>query len=367
MKKYVLLFAGLFLFCSFIQNSSHTSIIPPDNETVSIIFAGDVMGHSPQFEAAYNPQNGTYNYDVCFRQVKSYIENADFSVANLEVPIAGKPYSGYPNFSSPDALLDALTNAGFKILLTANNHVLDRGENGLERTIRQIKKRNLLFEGSYLNENQRDSIYPIILKSKGINIAIFNCTYGTNQNEVSKPNLVNYIDTVEIANDIRDADQQGVDFKIMTVHWGIEYELQANMTQRKIAQFFVNHGINLIVGSHPHVIQNSEILCGKDSTKVPVFYSLGNFISNQRKPNTDGGIMLKVEIGSKSKSILKTSILPVWVYRGILNADYQYYLIPTTEYFQKSAIFNLCKKDSLSLTYFDTETKKRLSNIELLK
>lgn len=367
MKKYLLLFAGLFLFCSFIQNSNHFSIIIPDNETVSIIFAGDVMGHSPQFEAAYNPQNVTYNFDICFKSVKSYVENADFAVANLEVPIAGKPYSGYPNFSSPDALLDALKNAGFKILLTANNHVLDRGEIGLERTIVQLKKRNFLFGGSYLDENQRDSIYPIILKSKGIKIAIFNCTYGTNHSEVPEPNLVNYIDTVEIANDIRDADQLGVDFKIMTVHWGTEYELMASEMQRKTAQFFVNHGINLIIGSHPHVVQNAEMMFGKDSIPVRVFYSLGNFISNQRKPNTDGGIMLKVEIDTKSKSILKTSFLPVWVFRGVLNGDYQYHLIPTTDYIKKSSTFNLSKKDSLSLTYFDNETKKRLSNIELLK
>ena len=367
MKKSVLLLASLFFFCSFIQNSNSNPLVIPDNETVSLIFVGDVMGHIPQVDAAYNPQNDSYNYDVCFKWVKPYIKKADFAVANLEVPIAGKPYSGYPAFSSPDALLDALKNAGFDILLTGNNHVLDRGQFGMERTIRQLHKRKFLFAGSYIDQTQRDSLYPIILHSKGLKIAVLNCTYGTNGNEVQEPALVNYIDTVEIINDLNEANKLGADFKIMTIHWGTEYELQANEYQRKMAQFFVNHGINLIIGSHPHVVQNAETLYGKDNIPVPVFYSLGNFISNQRQANSDGGIMVKVEIGVKSKSVLKTACFPVWVYRGILNAEYQYHLIPTTDYIHNPAHLKLNSTDSISLRYFDSETRKRLSNFEFLK
>jgi poly-gamma-glutamate synthesis protein (capsule biosynthesis protein) len=367
MKKIILLFASLFLFCSFIQNSNTQLLVTPPNETVSLIFAGDIMGHSPQYKAAYNARNNSFNYDICFKSVKSYIQSADFAIANLEVPIAGKPYSGYPNFSSPDELLDALKNAGFKVLLTGNNHVLDRGKVGLERTIKQLEKRNLRHLGSYIDINQRDSIYPIVLESKGLKIAILNCTYGTNAHQVSNPNLVNYIDSAEIINDIKDLDRFGVDFKIMTVHWGTEYELQANQTQRSLAQFFANHGINLVIGSHPHVVQNAEILYGKDSIQVPVIYSLGNYISNQRLQNQDGGVMVKVEIDTKTKSLIKTSFLPVWVYRGTLNGDYQYHLIPTKDYFEKPTFFKLNQKDSLSLLYFDQSTKKQLSNLELIK
>ncbi len=367
MKKSVLLFALLFFFCSFIQNSNHNSFVIADNDTVTLIFAGDVMGHIPQIEAAYNPLNDSYNYDVCFKWVKPYLQQADFAVANLEVPIAGKPYSGYPAFSSPDALLDALKNAGFDILLTGNNHVLDRGKSGLERTIRQMRKRNFLFAGSYSNEAQRDSLYPIILQTKGIKIAILNCTYGTNGNQAQEPSLVNYIDTTEIMNDINDADRLGADFKIMTIHWGKEYELKAGETQQKLAQFFVNQGINLIIGSHPHVVQNVETLYGTDKYPVPVYYSLGNFISNQRQANSDGGIMVKVEIGVKSKTVLKTNYIPVWVYKGTLNAEYQYHLIPTTDYIENPSNFKLNSSDSISLRYFDTETRKRLSNLEFLK
>lgn len=363
MKKYILLVATLFFFCSFLQNSNLNSFIIPDNETISLVFAGDIMGHSPQYKAAYDYQTNSYNYDICFKFVKSSIENADFAIANLEVPIAGIPYSGYPNFSSPDALLDALKNTGFDVLLIANNHVLDRNKPGLERTIQQIKRRNLLFAGSYVDKNQRDSIYPLILESRGIKIAILNCTYGTNNINVEKPTLVNYIDSVQIINDIQKANELGANFKIMTIHWGTEYELRANETQRKLAQFFVKQGINLIVGSHPHVVQNVEFFYGKDSIPVPVFYSLGNFMSNQRKPNTDGGIILRVDIGKKSGLIVKTSVLPVYVYKGEFNKFFQFYLIPTTDYLSHPENFEISTINRSALLYFDKTTRMRLHNV----
>ncbi|MFZ4725837.1 MAG: CapA family protein [Paludibacter sp.] len=334
---------------------------------MTLLFAGDIMGHAPQFKAAYNTTLNKFNYDICFQSVKSYIKAVDIAIANLEVPLAGQPYSGYPNFSSPDALLDGLKNAGYDVILTANNHVLDRNKVGLERTINTIKNRNLLFAGSYLNQVQRDSIYPLIIDKKGLRIAILNCTYGSNQNIPPFPNLVNYIDTIQIKNDIKKATYKKADLIIMTVHWGTEYQLYANIEQRKTAQFFANNGIHLIIGSHPHVVQNAEILNGKDSIQVPVFYSLGNSISNQRNPNTDGGIMVKAEIVINSKKQIKTSYLPVYVHKGYLKGIFQYHLIPTPDYLSQPEHFKLNKTDSLSLIYFDNSTKKRLSNIDLIQ
>lgn len=367
MKKYLLLFICLFVFCSFLKNSTQNSLLKNYNEKITLIFAGDIMGHSPQYQAAYNPTTKTYNYDICFRYVKSYIQNADFAVGNLEVPIAGKPYNGYPNFSSPDALLDALKNSGFNVLLTANNHAIDRGEYGVERTIRQLKKRNLLFAGCYLNKDQRDSIYPLIIESKGIKIALLNCTYGTNHKKVSGSNFINYIDTLEIVDDIRKANRLGVDFRVMTIHWGNEYVLHANEFQTNLSKFLVNNGINLIIGSHPHVVQNAEILYDKDNLPVPVFYSLGNFISNQRELNTNGGVIIKVEIDTKSKKIRNTSFLPVYVYRGILNGEYQYHLIPTTDFIKKTSLFRINKTDSIMLREFHKNTCQHLYNQNLMK
>ena len=370
MKKLLLLLSVLFLFSSFLFNNDLKLISENPNDSkdsLTLIFAGDIMGHSPQFQAAYNPTTKTYNYDICFQEVKPYIEAADIAICNLEVPLAGRPYSGYPNFSSPDALLDGLKNAGYDIMLTANNHVVDRGMQGLERTIKTIKSRNLLHAGSYVDEIQRDSLYPLVVEQKGIRIAFLNCTYGTNGISVVAPNKVNYLDTLEIKNDIIKAKSKNVDFIVMTVHWGTEYELEGNSVQKMYADFFIRNGINLVVGSHPHVVQNAEIQYDKDSIPIPVFYSLGNSISNQRKPYTDGGILLKVVIGSQYKRILSTSYMPVYVHKGILNNVYQYHLVPTPQYFSDSANYQLNSKDKNSLIFFDSETRKRITNFDVFQ
>ncbi|MBN2765178.1 MAG: CapA family protein [Paludibacteraceae bacterium] len=363
MKKFVLLFTALFLFCSFLQKEHPERELLPNKDNIVIVFAGDIMGHSPQFKAALNPKTGKYNYDDCFVHVKPYIEDADFAVANLEVPLAGAPYSGYPNFSSPDALLDGLKFAGYDVMLTANNHVVDRGKAGLERTLRTIKSRDLLHAGSYQNKQQRDTIYPIILEKDSFRIALLNCTYGTNGIPVAAPNHVNMIDTVDVMKDIARCEELGSDFVILTIHWGNEYQLQASNAQKELARFFVRSGVDLIVGSHPHVVQNMEyIQCGLKN--VPVFYSLGNSISNQRKPHTNGGIMLRAEINPISKSV-KTSYMPVYVHKGVLNGKYQYHLICTIDYIKQPNNYKLAQADSAAIMFFDIETRKRLSNANL--
>jgi poly-gamma-glutamate synthesis protein (capsule biosynthesis protein) len=366
MKKYLLLFALLSLFCSFLQNNGSNVSFLPEYKPVTLVFVGDIMGHIPQIQAAYNPQTKEYNYDRCFRYVRKYIEPADLAIANLEVPVAGRPYSGYPGFSSPDALLDGLKKAGFDILLTANNHVIDRGSAGLERTIRQIENRGMLHAGSYIDKSQRDSIYPLCIDVKGIKIAFLNYTYGTNADFIPRHNIVNYIDSQQIAIDLRKAESLGADIKIAVMHWGTEYELQSNEIQQKLAHFLVKQGVNLVVGAHPHVVQNAELFYYKDSVAVPVFYSLGNFLSNQRKPNTNGGILLRIDINPVTKALNTASYLPVYVYRGVLDGVYQYHLLPFTDFIQNPSGFDIGRSDSVLLTEFGRETQSRLSNIKLI-
>ncbi|MDR3651892.1 MAG: CapA family protein [Paludibacter sp.] len=366
MKKYIVSLILLLLFSLSAENEELVKYNSKNsNNTISLFFAGDVMCHLPQFNVAYNSKTYNYNFNICFSKIKPYIEKVNLAIANFEGTTSGKPYTGYPNFSCPDEMLDALKYAGFGLLLNANNHVLDRGKYGLQRTIYQIQKRKLLHIGSYINKNQRDSTYPLIVESKGIKLAFLNCTYGTNEILASKPNSVNYIDTLEILADLKKANDKGADLKIVTVHWGTENELLANKHQRNLANFLVKHGVNLIIGSHPHVVQNSEILYGKDSICVPVFYSLGNFISNQRNLNTNGGIMVKVDIDLHTKQIINTSYLPVYVYRGVLDGAYQYHLIPTPDFLSNPSKYSLNANDSLALIIFDRNTKKRLNNSHL--
>ena len=361
MKK--IFFTSVFLLFFYHTAKDNT---PPaveydvEEDIISMIFCGDVMGHLPQINAAYNPANDTYDYTVCFKQIKSYIESSDIAVANLEVPLAGKPYTGYPHFSSPDELLDALQYAGYNVMLTANNHVMDKGIKGLTRTIQQIDQRQLAHAGSYLNHQDRDDNYPLLIEKKGGRIALLNCTYGTNGIAVPQPGIVNLIDTAQIRNDIQKAKNKAVDFIVMCIHWGNEYELKANRQQQEIARFLVDEGVQLIIGSHPHVVQNAEILYGKDSVEVPVYYSLGNAISNQRWEHSDGGIMVKADIHIPTKQLLRNSYLPVYVHRGLLHGKYQYHLVATPDYRKAPTYYSLTANDSIALLLFDANTEKRM-------
>lgn len=362
MKKIIFLFILLFTFSSFLQEKLNTDLDQQlIEDKVVLIFAGDIMGHMPQHQAAYNSTTKQYNYNPCFQFIKSYIDEADFAFANLEVTLAGRPYSGYPAFSSPDALLDATKQAGFDVILTANNHVADRGKAGLERTIETIQNRKLLFAGSYVTKEQRDTVYPLFIQHKGLKIAVLNATYGTNMNPVFKPNVVNMLDSAEILADINSAKNHKADFIIAILHWGTEYELVSNRAQKDFANYLKENGVNMIIGSHPHVVQNAEFLDGT----VPIIYSLGNFVSNQRKVNTNGGILLKVEIGKRAKNISNINYLPVFVHKGQLNGLYHYHLIPTIDFIKSPSKFKIPAADSISLVVFDNETRKRLSNMTL--
>ncbi len=373
MKRFIvaILILGVFSF-SVVDTgtASHNvqSFFNDNNDRiVTLIFAGDIMGHSPQFQAAYDTQTKTYDYKVCFENVKPYIESADIAVANLEVTLAGPPYSGYPNFSSPDALLDALKYTGYDVMLTANNHVLDRGKHGFERTLKVLSDKEMKFVGSYLNQQQRDTLYPLIIDTHGLKIAFLNYTYGTNGYKPLSPTIINVIDTNQIKKDIKKARSKSADIVVMTVHWGTEYQTKAGIEQQKLAKLFAREGVDLIIGSHPHVVQNAELLEIDSTRKVPVFYSLGNSISNQRNINTDGGIMVKVEIGANSKQILKTTYLPVYVHKGILKKKFQYHLIPTPDFVSDTtANYVINKVDSAALLLFDKNTRERLSNFEII-
>jgi poly-gamma-glutamate capsule biosynthesis protein CapA/YwtB (metallophosphatase superfamily) len=349
----------------------HAGIIfsnDPDSSRLTIVFAGDIMGHSPQYEAALDTTVNIYNYEPTFRYIKPYIDSADIAIANLEVTLAGPPYSGYPQFSSPDELAFDIKHAGFDIVVMANNHCYDKYRAGFKRTLTVLDSMGIRHLGTYLDSAQRDSTYPLIIEKKGIRIALLNYTYGTNGLVPQKPNIVNYINKKTILNDLAKADSEKVDYKIAIMHWGKEYELQPNKEQLDMARFLVKHGCNAIIGSHPHVVQTFENLT-KDTTdsaqNVPVFYSLGNFVSNQRMRSTDGGVMFSLTIEKHNKTCtIGYDYQPYWVYRGYLNKKYQYYVLPLILYNCNPKAFNISEKDAESLKLFEEDTKKRLSNLK---
>lgn len=264
------------------------------NEQAEIVFAGDAMQHQRQLDAAWCP-DGSYCYDGCFDAVKPYIESADFAVVNLETPLGGAPYSGYPMFCAPDSYLDALTDAGFDLMLAANNHCLDRHDSGIVRTISRFEKRGIPYVGIYRSQAHRDSILPVINDINGFKVAFLNYTYGTNGIERKTPVEIDYIDRALIAKDVENARKKGAEIIATCIHWGDEYHLVQNKNQENLADYISDLGVDLIIGGHPHVIQPMEMRYNpKTGKNVFLVYSLGNFISGMRTTDTRGGALARV-------------------------------------------------------------------------
>ena len=349
-------------------------------ETLSLLFAGDAMGHEPQFQWAYNPQTDTYNYEPNFRYVRPYIVKSDMAIVNLEVTLGGKPYSGYPTFSTPDSYKDALVDCGFDVITLANNHILDRGKRGMERTLDKVA--DCPNVGAYRDSLDRANRYPLILELQGLRIALFNVTYGCNGFLPVKPNIVNFIDTAQITADMRSLEGKDVDMKIMSIHWGDEYVTKAIPKQRELARWLAEQGFDLIIGGHPHVVEDAEYLTvtrvrdNKEvQVQVPVLYSLGNLISNQRRLNTNGGIMVRIDIQRDNAEIKNVSYLPCYVHKGTISykkdgknvTEKHFFLLPTTDYLNGKLPFKLDAEAEKALRVFHKNTTERLSNLPIMK
>lgn len=305
-------------------------------QKLKLLFVGDAMQHITQIKAA-KVGNG-YNYDSYFKHTQKEIEDADIAIVNLEVTLGGKPYTGYPCFSAPDEFAWKLKEVGFDVFLTANNHCLDKGKKGLERTILMLDSMRVKHLGTYTDQKNYNFRYPMMMKKNGIRIAMLNYTYDTNGLKVKAPNIVNYIDKKQILKDIDMAKCMYADIIIANMHWGDEYKLYPNKEQKELADFLIDNGVNLVIGSHPHVVQPIDIRKENDSIKQVVVYSLGNFVSNMSANNTDGGMMVSIELSKekdKPVTIDKCDYSLVWVHKPVIDGRKQYQLIPISEYEDK--------------------------------
>ncbi len=339
--------------------------------SVKLLFVGDVMGHDPQIKSALDEQTGEYNYSNCFKYLEPIVAKADIAVANLEVTLPGlPPYVGYPHFRSPDALAKGLKDAGFDLVVTANNHSNDAGKVGLDHTLDALEKQELLATGTFRNHKERTSKYPLIVEKNDIKIAFLNCTYGTNGMPDIPPSIVNRIDSLEIERDIKNAKSKGADIIVALIHWGKEYKLLPNQEQIKLANWLVSKDVDAVIGSHPHVIQPIETtkLKGTKSNNALITYSLGNFISNQRKTDTEGGLLVEVEF-KKNKSEQKITLEDasyslLWRYIHQTEASIakkNYYTIPISP-FEKNAIekMSMSSKEKNKMIAFATKFRKHL-------
>lgn len=334
-------------------------------DTLVLYFGGDMMGHSGMFKAAWNPAEKAYQYDHWFNHVRPHISAADFACANLEVTLAGAPYSGYPQFSSPDAFASGLKSAGIDLLITANNHSQDRGRRGLERTLRVLDSLDLPHTGTFRDPLERSTRYPWLGEVKGVRLAVLNASYGTNGLVVQQPNIVNLIDTAQMRQDLLAAKKAGAQFIIVTLHWGLEYQRQENADQMKLARWLASKGADAIIGMHPHVVQPMKVITDpKDSSRnVPVVFSLGNYMSNQRERFRDGGIgaVLRLVVRDGVVKWDSWGYLPIWCYVG--GSPYGFYPVPVRYMESVPARLQMSPADLNSLVVFARDTRQLLSGV----
>jgi poly-gamma-glutamate synthesis protein (capsule biosynthesis protein) len=310
------------------QKQKQNTPPPPPKVTVSAI--GDVMMHEPQIKSGKT--GNTYDYRKFFKSVGPYLSSTDLSVANLEVTLAGpsKPYQGYPQFNAPDQILDALKDSGVDVLTTANNHSNDTGEKGVIRTFNTAKKKGFHVTGTAPSPNERKGI---VVDKNGIKLGFLAYTEHTNGLPVAKGKsyLVNLIDPVKIAADIKALKQQGAEFVFVSLHWGTEYQRTPNEFQKKTALKVLQAGADVILGSHPHVQQQVEKMVVNGQEKL-VVYSMGNFISNQSDPYTDLGVIMYFDIMKDPKTnkvkLTKTSFLPTLVDKYKKGGKTEYLVVP---------------------------------------
>lgn len=263
---------------------------------IDLLFAGDIMQHEAQLKMA-RQNNGEYSFSYCFRHIKEFVRSADISVANLETTIGKSGYSGYPSFCAPDSFLYAVKDAGFNVLLFANNHCMDKGKRGALHTLDMLDSLQIAHCGVYRNAKEREERYPLIVEEKGVRVAILNYTYSTNGREIPSPMVVNLIDKETIVRDIQAAKEKRADAIIACMHWGDEYVSLPPQRIKELADWLIEQGVDHIIGNHPHVIQPLEI---RESSTTPnrnvVAYSTGNLVSNMSLRRTDGGMMIAMKL-----------------------------------------------------------------------
>lgn len=368
---------------------------------ITIASVGDILIHNTLYYAAYQPSTDSYDFKKQFQYVKPYLEEADIAIANLETTLAGPEhgYSSYPKFNSPDTIIDALQYAGIDILTAANNHRMDTGVSGFYRTIDIVRDKGLDLIGVKAHEQEETYVLKEI---KGVKTAFLNFGYVYPQwdgsvsiNGLPLPakmsNLFAGFDPQDLdismealEQQIAKANKAGAQIIIVFMHWGDEYHRLPNDFQKQLASNLVSLGVDAIFGGHPHVLQPAVYLTSPEGKKIPVFYSQGNFISDQRKETVDDvyteqGIIAKVtfrvqksedKISSAQPSaqpepfaveVIKAEAIPTWVNKKMLNNRFHYEIIPAEEALASQDKFPLLDAYDLGRIGFCRDTAEEIS------
>ena len=320
--------------------------IEPEPEELRIMMVGDMLIHDRIIESGLK-EDGSYNFDHLFTHVAGFIQEADIAIANQETIMGGPEfgYSGYPRFNSPYELGDAEVKAGFNVILHATNHTTDKGKEAVLNCMNywDTKHPDIAYLGiNKTQEEQDNNIY--VFEQNGIKVAILNYTYTLNGNRMPEdmPWLVNLmkkgVSEKRIIADIQKAEELA-DFTIVCPHWGTEYKLTVSSTQKYWTEIFLENGVDLVMGAHPHVIEPIEWVKDDKGNQMLVYYSLGNYVNGTSSEGSGvtnrmvGGIA-DVTIGRNEAGevvILENSVEPIVCHIGKGDAYTVYFLKDYTE------------------------------------
>ena len=271
---------------------------PVAQDSVEIVIVGDIMAHLPQVESARVGEEA-YDFTPHFEGVRPLFGAADYVVANLETTLSPRPpYSGYPTFATPEELARDLAAVGVDAVTLANNHITDKGAEGVLHTLAALDNAGMDYMGVGVPTVRAGRVDGLISRVGGFRVAFVAATDILNRTVAGID--VARVDTLTLARNIASVRER-TDLVVALVHWGEEYHRVPSHRQKTMAKWMRSRGVDVVVGSHPHVIQPFEIEHNKDGKTVgAVFYSLGNFISKQNDRNTDVGLAVRIGLHRKS-------------------------------------------------------------------
>lgn len=367
---FIMSFLAVNIFKGKVFEINATKIANDDSsvKNVTISAIGDIMAHDDQLKAQFDKDTNTYSFDNNFKYVKPYISKSDLAIGNLETTLAGPKakYSSFPKFNSPDELADAIKNSGVDIVSTINNHTYDRGSDGVYRTLDVLNSKDIEHVGTQKNDEYENFLIKNVDGVKlGITAYSYGQVYGSttalnglniDYNDLNNLNIFNssYVDIAfnEIKDTLDVMNNKESDLQVVILHWGDEYTRQPNEFQKELAKKLCDYGVDIIIGSHPHMVQPIEMIkSDENDNETLVIYSLGNFLSNQRneilnKKYTEDGVIVNIGINKNLNTgetkISNVEYIPTWVNKyNNKNGKLTYEIIPLINEKQLSKIDNL--------------------------
>ncbi|MDU3335571.1 CapA family protein [Paraclostridium bifermentans] len=367
---FIMSFLAVNIFKGKVFEINATKIANDDSsvKNVTISAIGDIMAHDDQLKAQFDKDTNTYSFNNNFKYVKPYISNSDLAIANLETTLAGPKakYSSFPKFNSPDELADAIKDSGVDIVSTINNHTYDRGSDGVYRTLDVLNSKDIEHVGTQKNDKDENFLIKDVDGVKlGITAYSYGQVYGSttalnglniDYNDLNNLNIFNssYVDIAfnEIKDTLDVMNNKESDLQVVILHWGDEYTRQPNEFQKELAKKLCDYGVDIIIGSHPHMVQPIEMIkSDENDNETLVIYSLGNFLSNQRneilnKKYTEDGVIINIGINKNLNTgetkISNVEYIPTWVNKyNNKSGKLTYEIIPLINEKQLSKIDNL--------------------------